>query len=195
MFYYTSKKSRIYYLNKKIFPTSNYYNKLWVPTVLASPRPRHKGISAVVAEIIIVAVTITIAIAVAGWLLGVWNAESTQSIYFPVTVTENTPNDNAYYPVPGYFRIEVYSTQTSQDLYQVCVKITAVKTLSRVEVTASITANDGDPPDYVGEQYATVTWSDNNIYPEWYSMRCWMPIRQDEYPVTIRLHIYAWESK
>ncbi len=163
--------------------------------ILATLRRIRKGISEVIAEVIIVAVTITIAIAVAGWLLGVWSSESTQPIYFPVTITENSPNDDAYYPVPGYFRVEVYSTQTSENLYQVCVKLTAVKTLGRVEVMASITANDGEPPDYVGSQYATITWSDTNIYPEWYSMRCWMPVRQDEYPITVQLYIHAWEAK
>ncbi len=160
-----------------------------------SPYYARKAISPIVAEVIIVAVAIAISIAVAGWLMGVWSTSTSRELYFPAHLMLNYPSDEPYYPVPGYFKLEAYSTSTTGNQYQVCVKVTALKPLERVDITATIKANDGQPPDYVGAQYAEITWTDTNLDTGWYTMRCWSPVQQDEYPITIQLHIYAWEAK
>ncbi len=162
---------------------------------MSSLHNARKAISPIVAEVIIVAVAIAISIAVAGWLMGIWNTSTSQELYFPAHLMLISPSDKPYFPVPGYFKLEAYSTSTTDNLYQICIKITALKPLERVEITATIKAKDGQPPDYVGAQYSEISWSDTSLDTGWYTMRCWTPIRQDEYPITIQLHIYAWETK
>ncbi len=78
-----------------------------------SPNPARKAISPVIAEVIILAAAIAISIAVAGWLMGIWNTSTSHELYFSAHLMLNSPSDKPYYPVPGYFKVEAYSSQTT----------------------------------------------------------------------------------
>jgi len=151
------------------------------------------GISAVIAEVIIVAVAIAISVAVAGWLMGLWGGVTSQEVYYHYFLIINTPSDKAYQPIPGVATIEVWSEPSGGD-YKVYIRVTALKNLAYIHVKATITNRTGGPPTYVGAQYSSVEWEDDNIPAGWYSERYWTPITSGDYPIKIDIHLFVRES-
>jgi len=122
-----------------------------------------------------------------------WSVATRQELYFHYTIRLNTHVDRSYQPIPGYFVAEAWSESSGGDSYEVCLRITAVRNLARVEVVAEIRASHGGYPVNVGEEWGRVRWADTNVWSGWYSERCWMPIDPSEYPIRFDVHIYAYE--
>jgi len=154
------------------------------------PRHHSKGISPVLATIIIVAVTVAIAIAVAGWLIGLWNTETSQEVYFNYHIVLETPNDTATVPIPGYAKIEAWSEPAGNNQYVVHLRITALKKLAYIQAEAIIKNQTGEPPIFVGEQYSHIEWEDTNIPAGYYSERDWQPIVDQDYPLQIEVKLF-----
>ena len=154
-------------------------------------RGRRIGISDVIAEVILVAVAVAIAIAVAGWLIAHYQGSTKQELYFPHTVTLNSPLDRAYYPMPGIATIEVWSEEVSSGQYRVYYRVTALRELSYIEVHAHLRTSQGLPR-YAGNP--DTVWRVENVRAGWYSEQFWQPLLGSEYPVRVSFEVYLKEK-
>ncbi len=155
-------------------------------------RKHAAGVSPVIATIIIVTVTVAIAIAAAAWLIGLWNTQSNQEMYFHYILQLETPNDTAYQPIPGIAKIEVWS-EPSGGGYTVYVRITALRDLAYIQAEAHITNRTGSPPIYVGAQYSDLKWTATSIPAGYYTGQYWSPIADQDYPIRIDLKLFIKE--
>ena len=156
--------------------------------MLHGQRPRKLvAVSPLVAETIILAVAVALAVAVIAYITGFLGSASQVEIYQPYILTLGGPGDTAWLPIPGYALVEAWSNATSGG-YRVYLRVTAVKHLDYIHVKAEVRVAGGGLPSHASG--AAVEWEDTNVPPGWYSERYWEPILPEEYPVTIRVHVW-----
>lgn len=141
-----------------------------------------RGVSHLVAIIILVAIVVVTSIALAGWLMGIYLSYTRLKITFQATVYLQTTRSKVYYPFQDYMALELWAERDpSSGHYKVWYKITFLKP-GGVHVKMELFASDGQHPDWAANPVVDKT---EHVDPWDYVEDYWAPIKADEFPLRI----------